>query len=99
MLEEHGYSVIEAANGKAALEQLASSNATIALALTDVAMPGMSGPELAARIVKSHPSMKIVYTSGYAGQLLGNENPAGIRLLEKPFTRAALLKTLHEVLG
>jgi len=100
MLEEHGYRVLEAEDGKAALEVIGSHRETIGLTLTDVVMKGMSGPEMVLRLIDSHPTMKIVYMSGYTGELVANHGLDGtIRLLEKPFTRAALLKTLDATLG
>ena len=74
---------------------------TVDLLLTDVVMRGMSGPDLVLRIMESHPEMKVVYMSGYTGELLteGHGLNDGITLLEKPFTRAALLKTIHAALG
>ena len=100
MLEEHGYRVLEAEDGKAALEVIGSHRETIGLTLTDVIMKGMSGPEMVLRLIDSHPTMKIVYMSGYTGELVANHGLDGtIRLLEKPFTRAALLKTLDATLG
>jgi PAS domain S-box-containing protein len=100
LLEEHGYAVIEAKDGAAALEQLASGQ-SFDLLLTDVVMPGMSGPDLALRVTESHPETKVVYMSGYTGELLtGNHGlDSGIVVLEKPFTRAALLKAVHAALG
>jgi len=60
----------------------------------------MSGPELALRLLDRHPQMKVVYMSGYTGELVATQGgDAAIRLLEKPFTRASLLKTLDAVLG
>jgi CheY-like chemotaxis protein len=101
MLEEHGYRVIEASEGKAALEHLAAGHDSIDITLTDVVMRGMSGPELALRLTESHPAMKVVFMSGYAGDLISDKGAliAGVNLLEKPFTRAALLKTIHQALG
>ena len=100
MLEDNGYAVIEAKDGTSALAQL-DGKRKVDLVLTDVVMPGMSGPDLALRIMESHPAMKVVYMSGYTGELLaGNHGMKdGIPLLEKPFTRAALLKTIHAALG
>ena len=100
MLEGHGYKVIEAEDGKSALAAIASSEAPVDLALTDVVMKGMSGPELVLRLTESHPAMKVVYMSGYTGELVMHQGlDARIRLLEKPFTRAALLKMLDSTLG
>lgn len=101
MLEEHGYKVLEAVDGKSALDMLSSNHNDVALTLTDVIMRGMSGPDMVLQLVESYPDMKIVYTSGYTGELLADHNPVGSEfvLLEKPFTRASLLKALDEVLG
>jgi two-component system cell cycle sensor histidine kinase/response regulator CckA len=60
----------------------------------------MTGPELVLRLIDSFPAMKIVYMSGYTGELVTHQGlDTGIRLLEKPFTRASLLKTLDNSLG
>jgi len=100
LLREQGYTVVDAADGKTALEWAESHLGEADLLLTDVAMPGMTGPELAERIASSHPGMKVVFMSGYTGELVGTTAALkhGI-LLEKPFTRTALLGTLHKTLG
>jgi CheY-like chemotaxis protein len=97
MLEDHGYIVVEAEDGKMALERLQSHAKGIDVALTDVVMRGMSGPELALELTKLHPAMKVVYMSGYTGELIAQHNGIDreIPLLEKPFTKASLLKTIH----
>ena len=101
LLQEHGYTVFEANDGKSALEWLESHPAPIDLLLTDVVMRHMSGPELAERLNSSHPTLKVVYMSGYAGELMANREvlKPGVTLLEKPFTRSALLNTIHAKLG
>ncbi len=100
MLEEHGYKVLEAEDGRSALEVIGSSQSSIDLTLTDVVMKGMNGPELVLRLIDSYPTMKVVYMSGYTGELVANQGiDGGIRLLEKPFTRAELLKTIDAALG
>lgn len=101
LLVEQGYRVIEAADGKSALESLTSHSGRVDLLLTDVVMRGMSGPELVTRVSHSHPSVKVVYMSGYTGELIAEREilNSGIPLLEKPFTRSALLKTVHSALG
>jgi len=60
----------------------------------------MSGPDLALRLMNSNPGMKIVYMSGYTDELLDHEGglTSGITLLEKPFTRSALLGTISGAL-
>jgi PAS domain S-box-containing protein len=100
MLEGHGFQVLEAEDGKTALEVIASHQGSIDLILTDVVMKGMNGPELVLRLMDSHAETKVVYMSGYTGELMANQGiDSGIRLLEKPFTLADLLKTMDAALG
>jgi PAS domain S-box-containing protein len=100
MLEEHGYEVIEAEDGKSALGRLNSPGVSIDIVLTDVVMRGMSGPELALELIQRYPAIKVVYMSGYTGELIEQNGNSmhGKAMLDKPFTRATLLKTLHEAL-
>jgi len=100
-LQEHGYKVIDADDGKSALEWMQSHPGSIDLLLTDVVMRRMSGPELVERLSASHPRLKVVYMSGYTGELIAEREvlERGITLLEKPFTRTALLNTIHATLG
>ena len=99
MLEDHGYRVVEAEGANQALERL-RSNSSIDITLTDVVMRGMSGPELALQLANLCPAIKVVFMSGYTGELIaqGDGLNQEITLLEKPFTKAALLKTLHAAL-
>jgi PAS domain S-box-containing protein len=100
MLEVHGYKVLEAGDGAAALKVISQNSTRIDLILTDVVMKGMNGPELVLRLMDSHPEMKVVYMSGYTGELVAHQGlRAGIPLLEKPFTRATLLRIIDEALG
>ena len=101
LLHEHGYTVIEANDGKSALQWVESHPGQIDLLLTDVVMRGMSGPQLVEHLKGSHPTLKVVYMSGYTGELIAEREVLlrGITLLEKPFTRASLLNTIHTTLG
>jgi len=101
LLQEHGYTVVEANDGKSAFEWVQSHPGRIDLLLTDVVMRRMSGPELVERLNASHPTLKVVYMSGYTGELIAEREvlKRGITLLEKPFTRTALLNTIHVTLG
>jgi PAS domain S-box-containing protein len=101
LLEEHGYAVFEADDGKSALEWVDSHPDQIDLLLTDVVMRRMSGPELVERLNASRPKLKVVYMSGYTGELMANREvlKPGVTLLEKPFSRTALLNTIHATLG
>jgi PAS domain S-box-containing protein len=100
LLEDHGYTVLEADDGKSALELLATGKPAIDLLLTDVVMRRMSGPELAKQMGESNPGLKIVYMSGYTGEMITSREvlKPGVTLLEKPFTRTALLNTVHSAL-
>jgi len=101
LLQEHGYTVAEADDGKSALEWVASHPGPIDLLLTDVVMRRMSGPELVDQLKASRPNLKVVYMSGYTGELIAEREvlERGITLLEKPFSRTALLNTIHATLG
>ena len=100
LLQEHGYTVFEADDGKSALEWVRSHSGPVDLLLTDVVMRRMSGPELVEKLRASHPTLKVVFMSGYTGELIAEREvlKRGITLLEKPFTRTALLNTIHKTL-
>jgi two-component system, cell cycle sensor histidine kinase and response regulator CckA len=94
MLEEHGYRILEASDGLSALKLVRTNGYRFDLVLTDVVMKGMSGPELVRELNRENLAPKVVYMSGYTGELIGERDfeEAESTLLEKPFTRAALLK-------
>ena len=101
MLEEQGYSVAEADDGKSALDWVQAHPTPIDLLLTDVMMRKMNGPELAEKLTASQPGLKVIYMSGYTGELMAERTvlQRGITLLEKPFARNALLNAIEEALG
>jgi len=100
LLEEQGYKILEAGDAKAALELASADHTQIDLLLTDVVMRGLSGPELVLRLSELRPATKVVYMSGFTGELIAEHDGTinGIALLEKPFTRASLLKTIQAAL-
>ena len=101
ILTRASYQVIPTACAKDALEVISNPAVHIDAMLTDVVMPDMSGPQLAARIrdVRSH--VPVLLVSGYtAGALPGGPAAsAGLPLIRKPFTTATLLKHLHDALA
>jgi CheY-like chemotaxis protein len=100
-LEDAGYKVIEATGAAEARKIAVSSAVKIDLLVTDVVMPGGSGPELAALLKQLNPELKILFMSGYTGDLLARHgvlNP-GVLLLEKPFTIDTLMSSVREALG
>ena len=97
-LEELGHRVVSCANGQTALDILAE-RPDIDLLLTDVVMPEMTGPELAARVTERHPALPIVFVTGYAREATDTAQFAGHMVLRKPFTITALSETIDTVHG
>ncbi|GGN32378.1 hypothetical protein GCM10010109_53380 [Actinoplanes campanulatus] len=96
-LTRHGYRVLTAPDGPAALTLAHRHRDEIDVLLTDVMMPRMHGGELAQRVVELIPDIRVIYMSGYAEPLL-DVAPAGSAatpLLEKPFAITELLRTLR----
>jgi CheY-like chemotaxis protein len=100
LLEDGGYTVLEASNGMHALELAGRHSGPIHLLLTDMVMPGMNGRVLAQKMTEGHPGIRVVYISGYTGSLSGHEElfDSGATLIQKPFSRSTLLWKLREVL-
>jgi len=100
ILKHSGYTVLDTASGRAALKAAASHRGVIHLILSDVVMPEMSGPEFAREAQKVLPLAKIIFMSGYPKDLMrrhGVEQSVPV-LLQKPFTRDALLRSIRDVL-
>jgi DNA-binding NtrC family response regulator len=100
VLAAKGYTVVEAQNAEEA-ERLADSNGTkIHLLLTDVIMPGISGRELAKRILGRNPAVRVLYMSGYTYNVIaqGGTLERGVAFLQKPFAPSALVEKVREVL-
>jgi hypothetical protein len=100
ILEEHGYKIIEASSGTAALEALERHTGSLDLLLTDLVMSGMSGRELADQITRTRPGTKVLFMSGYTDDALGHHGvlESGTAFVEKPFTIDGLLRKVREVL-
>jgi PAS domain S-box-containing protein len=98
-LRRLGYDVTPAMNGTEAVALAASRSEPFDLLFTDVVIPGMSGPQLAALIHSHHPSTGIVYASGYSAEHVNEEvsGPAA-PLLEKPYSLAQLAARVREAL-
>jgi len=101
VLERYGYLVYEAPSGVAALEVWREQKGVVDLLLTDMVMPeGVSGRELAAQLQAETPQLKIIYMSGYPGDVAGrglslNE---GINFLQKPFSPIKLAEIVRAAL-
>jgi two-component system, cell cycle sensor histidine kinase and response regulator CckA len=99
-LHSAGYSVLVAQDGKEALGIAKNSTAPIHVLLTDVVMPGMRGPELAERLKRICPQIKVVYMSGYLDYAEGDgEFLGGGSFLQKPYSRETLVSKVAEVVA
>ncbi|MFZ3211913.1 MAG: PAS domain S-box protein [Terriglobales bacterium] len=99
-LQSGGYRVLEAEDGKTAVEIARRQTEPIHLLLTDVVMPAMSGVELAEQFASSWPETRLLYMSGYTDELIAQHGVlhTGTAILEKPFSRESLLRRVREVL-
>jgi two-component system cell cycle sensor histidine kinase/response regulator CckA len=99
-LESGGYTVLDACDTEAAIQTVTQYDGVIHLLLTDVVMPGISGPQLSKSLAVSRPNMKVLFMSGYTADLIAQHGVLDpqIVLLEKPFTRDALLGKIRKVL-
>jgi CheY-like chemotaxis protein len=101
LLDREGYVVLEAASGDEALAVVAAHEAPIDLLVSDVVMPGLSGPDLAALIRERQSSLRVLFISGY------NETDAAgygvlhpdVDLLAKPFTPDAFAARVRTAVG
>jgi len=101
IMKRQGYKVLEAANGGEAFITCEKHKGEIHLLVTDVVMPGMSGRELAERLLLLHPEMKVLFMSGYTDDTVMRYGVAEgeINFIQKPFSVERLTTKVREVLG
>lgn len=100
VLERHGYRVLTAEDGQAALAVAEKWDQSIDLLLTDVVMPRMNGRDLYQTLAPRRPEMKVLFMSGYLNELVANCSSLGpdVALLQKPFTVQTLTEKVRHVL-
>jgi signal transduction histidine kinase len=100
ILREFGYTVVSCARPSEAIDFATRDDEPIAVLVTDIVMPQMSGPELAERLKASDPELKILFLSGYSAETIRQRGglPVESAFLEKPFDDVSLLRTMRALL-
>ena len=101
VLESQGFKVLQAIGGDAALSLSRRYPETIQLLITDLIMPGLNGKQVADQLMLTRPDMKVLYISGYSGDVLTGRGvmEQDVPCLAKPFTPQILSERVHQVLG
>ncbi|MBS2033363.1 PAS domain-containing protein [bacterium] len=99
-LESRGYNVLEAASGPEALKLLSQYQGPLDCILSDVAMPGMSGPQVVETILLTRPELRVIFMSGYMDGSLTSKDQldSGQGFVQKPFSPLSLARTVRQVL-
>jgi CheY-like chemotaxis protein len=100
VLENHGYTLLEAQDGHEALHLASGYSGPIHLLLTDVVMPGMSGEDLARELTHERTDLKILFMSGYTEEMIVHhgELAPGAEFLQKPFSPSDLVRRVRDML-
>jgi two-component system cell cycle sensor histidine kinase/response regulator CckA len=100
LLTDCGYKVLDSGDAEEALRVARKLKGALPLLITDVVMPGLSGPALAERLAAERPETRVLFTSGYADNMLTKHGATGsdYSFLEKPFTRDELVRKVREIL-
>jgi PAS domain S-box-containing protein len=100
LLTEAGYHVIPASSSREALALGIAPGVAVDLLLTDVVMPGLSGPQLAAELTRRRPEVQVLYMSGYVGDALAEQglDETAVTIIGKPFKPEQLLRTVRDML-
>jgi len=102
ILEERGYTVLEADDGQRAIEIAEQYAGDIALLLTDVSLPKMNGSTLAKILLQQRSTLKVLFMSGHSDDVVSGPDhllPAGAGFLQKPFTTEELFRRMREMLN
>jgi DNA-binding NtrC family response regulator len=100
ILGRAGYTVLEAASPEEADRFLNDASSAVDLLITDVVLPGESGPQLFDRAARNRPNLRVLYMSGYTDDAVSRERllAPGVAFIQKPFTAEDLARKVREVL-
>jgi two-component system cell cycle sensor histidine kinase/response regulator CckA len=99
-LGRNGFTVHVADNGDTGLQYFSEHGAGLAMVLTDVVMPGLSGPEMVERMLAIDPEVRVMFMTGTASDArLPSRNVKTYQLIHKPFTPQGLLHTVRDCLA
>jgi PAS domain S-box-containing protein len=101
VLRRAGYTVVAVDGGAGALAAMEAHRGAVDLLITDVVMPGMTGPDLAQRLLRDAPGLRVLFVSGYTDEVIARQGliGPGHHFLEKPFVVDSFLDRVREVLG
>jgi signal transduction histidine kinase/ActR/RegA family two-component response regulator len=101
VLAKLGYRVLAASSGEEALAVLNTGDARVDLVMSDVIMPGMTGPELCRQLSVRYPGLRVLFTSGYSNDAIVRHGvlEPGTMFIEKPYAPPALARKVREALG
>jgi CheY-like chemotaxis protein len=99
-LKAQGYTLIVASDGQEALDRAAAARIPVDILVTDVVLPVLSGPEVAARLTETMPNLPVLFMSGYAEDAVVHQGvvDAGVAFLSKPFSVADLGRRIRDIL-
>jgi CheY-like chemotaxis protein len=95
VLRKAGFRVLSAAGGNQALRLVEGSDEPVGLAVLDMVMPDLNGPQLFERLLAKNPHIRVLFISGYS--LPDSGTPPGAGFLGKPFTASELVKRVREI--
>ena len=99
VLERHGHRVIVATTGTQALDLADAADPPVDLLITDMVLPGMQGPEVAALIRSRWPGLPVLFMSGYPDRALREVDPSSFDFLQKPFSPDDLARRVASMLA
>ncbi len=99
VLRLQGYKVLTAEDGQTALQVADAHAGHIDLVVVDIVIPGMHVKELVDRLTAARPALRILYISGFTGDLVGQQVGVATNFLQKPFTVDGLARKVRDVLS